>query len=96
MSLRMVQVLECVFAICTAIGLSVKSVPHWAGWLSCFLFLALDTWRCIRVGEISSGSDYKWYGFTFSRDDSPMLFTCVLVLQVLLTLVCFFIFLCSI
>ena len=95
MSLRAIQVLECVFAISAVIGFCVDSLPRWAAWLSCFLFLGFDTWRCLRVGEISTGPDYKWYGFTFDRDDSPEIFTGLVVLQTLLTLVFFFIFLSS-
>jgi hypothetical protein len=37
MSLKMMQVLERVFAILAAVGLAVDSVAHWAGWLFCFL-----------------------------------------------------------
>ena len=95
MSLRLIQVLECIFGVFAAIGLSVDSVPRWGAWLCCFLFLGMDTWRCFRVGEISTGPNWKWYGFTFSRDDSPEIFAGIAVLQILLTLVFFFIFLCS-
>jgi hypothetical protein len=95
MSLQLLQVLECVFAIFTAIGLSVDTIPRWEAWLSCFLFFALDTWRCLRVGEISTGSSGRWYAFTFNRDDSPELFACAVAFQVLLTLVSFSIFLFS-
>jgi hypothetical protein len=95
MSLKTIQVLECVFAVLGAIGLSVDSVPRWGAWLCGFLFLGLDTWRCLRVGEISTGPSWKWYGFTFSRDESPEIFAGVVVFQVLLTLVFLFIFLCS-
>ena len=76
-------------------GLSVDSVPRWAGWFCGFTFLSLDTWRCLRVGEISTGSEGRWYGFTFNREDSPESFTIIVVLQTLLTLVVFFIFVCS-
>jgi hypothetical protein len=95
MSLKTIQVLECVFAILAAIGLSVDSIPRSAGWFCGFIFLSLDTWRCLRVGKISTGSNYKWYGFTFNRDDSPEIFTIIAVLQILLTLVFFFKFACS-
>jgi hypothetical protein len=95
MSLRTIQILEGVFAVCMVVGLSVHSVPHWAGWFSGFLFLGLDTWRCMKVGEISTGPDYKWYGFKFNRDDSPELFYCVAAFKVFLTLMFLLIFLCS-
>ena len=95
MSLKIIQVLEGIFAILATIGLCVHSVPRWEAWLCCFLFLGLDTWRCFRVGEISTGPNWKWYGFAFSRDDSPELFYCVVIFQVLLTLVFFCIFLFS-
>lgn len=91
----MIQILECIFAACTMVGLSFDSIPRWEGWFSCFLFFGLDTWRCLRVGVISTGPTYKWYGFTFSRDDSPEIFSCIVLFQVFLTLVCFFIFLSS-
>jgi hypothetical protein len=95
MSLKMIQVLECVFAICAILGLVVDSVPSWERWLCWFLFVGLDTWRCLKVGEISTGPDWKWYGFTFDRDESPEIFTVLVVLQMLVTLVLFFIFLSS-
>jgi hypothetical protein len=77
------------------IGFLVDSTPRWATWLSCFFFLGLDTCRCLKVGEISTGPDYKWYGFTFDRDDSPEIFAGLVVLQTLFTLLFFFIFLSS-
>ena len=95
MSLQLIQVLELVFAISTVIGFSVHSMPRWEEWLSLFLCLAFDTWRCLRVGEISTGNSTRWYGFTFNRDDSPELFACAVVFQVLLTVGSFFIFLYS-
>jgi hypothetical protein len=93
----MIQVLEGVFAICALIGFGVDSVPGWEKWLCCFLFLGLDTWRCHLVGVISTGPDYRWYGFTFSRDDDdpPIGFYCGMLFQTLLTLVVFFVFLFS-
>jgi hypothetical protein len=95
MSLQMTQVLECVFAICALIGFVVDSVPSWEKWLFLFLFLGLDTWRCHQVGVISTGSDCRWYGFTFSRDDDdpPIGYYCVMIFQCLLTLGVFFAFL---
>ena len=95
MSLQMIQVLEGIFAVLTLIGFDLDSAPRWAGWLCCCLFLALDTWRSSRVGEISTGPSYRWYGFTFSRDESPGLFTCILLCYSLLTLACFLGFLFS-
>jgi hypothetical protein len=62
-------------------------------WL--FPFLALYVWRSLRVGEISTGPACRWYGFTFSRDDSPVLFGCIMLFHVVLTLGCFFAFLFS-
>ena len=95
MSLRLIQILEGVFAIAALIGLAWDEVPRWTGWLSCFLCVALDTWRCLRVGKISTGPDYRWYGFTFDRDDSPEFFAGILFLQVLVAMLLLFIFLCS-
>jgi hypothetical protein len=97
MSLKMTQVLESVFAVFVIIGFVVDSVPSWERWLCCFVFLGLDTWRCHLVGVISTGPDYRWYGFTFSRDDDdpPIGFYCVMIFQVLLTLGVFFGFLFS-
>ena len=96
MSLKMTQVLESVFAICAIIGFVVDSVPSWERWLCCSIFLGLDTWRCHLVGAISTGPDWKWYGFTFSRDDDPAIgFYCVMIFQALLTLGVFLGFLFS-
>jgi hypothetical protein len=97
MSLRLTQVLEFVFAIGAIIGFGVDSLPGWEKWLCCSLLFGLDTWRCHLVGEISTGPDCRWYGFTFSRDDDdpPIGFYCAMFVQVLLTLGLFLAFLYS-
>ena len=95
MSLKMIQWLELVFAILTVIGFDSHWMHRWEKWLAAFLFVGLDTWRCWRVGEISTGSGTRWYGFTFNRDDSPEFFTCVFLIQVLVTMVFFLLFLNS-
>ena len=95
MSLQMIIVLETVFAICAIIGFGVDTVPRWELWLCCWLFLSMDNWRCYEVGVVSTGPDYRWYGFTFDRDDSPMGFYCAMIFQGLLTLIAFFVFICQ-
>ncbi len=95
MSLQVIQGLELTFGIFTAIGFCCESASRWAAWLSLFLLLSFDTWRCLRVGEISTGPSRKWYGFTFRRDESPEFFTCVVAAQILLTFGAFLLFLVS-
>ena len=91
----MIVWLETVFAISGIIGFAFDCVPSWETWLCCFLFLGMDTWRCHQIGIISTGPNFRWYGFTFDRDDSPMCFYCAMVFQGLLTLIAFFVFLCQ-
>jgi hypothetical protein len=95
MSLKMLIVLETIFAVFGIIGFCLDSVPRWETWLCCFLFLGLDIWRSLRVGIISTSGFTRYYSFTFTRDDSPVLFSCVIAFQGLLTLICFFVFLLS-
>jgi hypothetical protein len=71
MSLKMIQVLEYIFAVLAAVGLFVILFLVGSCRFVVFYFLGFDTWRCLRVGEISTGPSWKWYGFTFSRDESP-------------------------
>ena len=83
-----------VFAFGTAIGHWIDSLPGWVGWLVCFLFLSFYTWRCWREGEISTSPSYKWYGFKFNREESPEIFAALLILQIVLTLGVFILFMC--
>lgn len=94
-NLRTIQILEGVFAVLAVLGLIVHSDPRWDTWLFFSLFVGMDTWRCLRVGKISTGSDYRWYGFTFDRDESPLLFNGAVAVQILVALALFVIFLCS-
>jgi hypothetical protein len=90
MSLPWIQLLEFIFAVATVIGFSLHSIPRSAAWLGCSLFLGADIWRSLRVGEIST-----FYSFTVSREDSPVVFTGIIVFQSLFMLFCFLVSLFS-
>jgi hypothetical protein len=95
MNLLTIQILEGFFAVLSIVGFTVDSAPRWGAWLFASLFLGMDTWRCLKIGEISTGPNWKWYGFKFRRDDSPEIFAGIVCFYILLTIALFFIFLCS-
>ena len=96
MTLGMIQAIEGICATLAVIGLAVDSAPRWWGWLGFSLFVAFDTWRCLRVGTVCTGPKRKWYAFTLTSGDSPEMFLGVVVLRVLLALGLFLVFLCSV
>ena len=95
MSVRAIQALELVFAICAVFGFAIYGWSYWAAWFCCFLFFILYAWRCLKIGVVYTGYSTKWYGFTFNRETSPELFYCGVGVQLILALASLIMFLCS-
>lgn len=89
MILRWTVILETIFALAAIAGLCLDTVPHWEAWLCMSLFCGLDTWRCWRVGEVSTAGLFRGSFIRFDSEESPLIFTCLMICQGLLTLACF-------
>ena len=93
MSVRTIQALELVFAICAAVGFAIYGRSYWAAWFCIFLFFILYAWRCLKIGIYYTA--YSEYGFKFTRKTSPVHFYCGVDAQLILALVSLIMFLCS-